>query len=187
MNHFYHTIQGWFNYAHIYKKVVEDLPSPAHIVEVGAWKGKSTSFMCVEIINSGKLIQFDVVDTWLGSPEHQKGGDCEDPYILNNSLYEHFIDNMKPVAGYYNPRRMTSLEAAETYQDESLDFVLIDAGHEYQSVRADILAWLPKIRPGGILAGDDYPWLGVQQAVDELFPNTPITNGCWAVKKLLGK
>jgi hypothetical protein len=52
--------------------------------------------------------------------------------------------------------RMWSVEAAATYQDGSLDFVYIDANHRYEYVVADIAAWLPKIRSGGIISGHDY-------------------------------
>jgi predicted O-methyltransferase YrrM len=39
---------------------------------------------------------------------------------------------------------------------ETLDFVYIDANHDYDSVMVDICLWYPKIRKGGILAGHDY-------------------------------
>lgn len=49
-----------------------------------------------------------------------------------------------------------SVEAAKRFDDGSLDFVYIDGDHSYEGVTADIYAWLPKVKPGGILAGDDY-------------------------------
>jgi hypothetical protein len=180
MNHFYENIQGWFGFIDFYQKMAKQLPNNSHIVEVGAWKGQSTAFMAVEIINSGKKIQFDVIDTWLGSEEgiHQT-----DAMVISNSLYQHFLDNMKPVEGYYNPRRMTSLEAASTYNDNSLDLVFLDAEHDYNNVREDILAWLPKVKFGGVLAGDDYAsnWPGVVQAVNELLPSAQSSdlNSTW--------
>ena len=63
----------------------------------------------------------------------------------------------------------TSWEMANNFEDESVDFVFIDAGHEYDSVVKDITSWLPKIKKGGIISGHDYfnP-CGVKQAVDEL-------------------
>lgn len=51
--------------------------------------------------------------------------------------------------------RVTSLEAAAFVKDESASFVYIDANHEYLHVKADIMAWIRKVKPGGILAGDD--------------------------------
>jgi predicted O-methyltransferase YrrM len=65
-----------------------------------------------------------------------------------------------------------------------VDFVFIDADHEYDSVVKDINAWLPKIKQGGIISGHDYfnP-CGVKKAVDEKFGNEVKFNGpCWYVE-----
>ena len=67
--------------------------------------------------------------------------------------------------------KRSSLGAAPTFSDSSLDWVFIDADHHYSSVKADIWAWIPKVRPGGALLGHDYRsprWPGVKQAVDEV-------------------
>jgi hypothetical protein len=181
MQHFYQNIQGWFNYPGIYTYILDLAEDGDHFVEVGAWKGKSTSFMAVEIANRGLKINFDVVDTWEGSLEHR-----DDDLVKVNSLYEHFLANMKPVEGFYTPKRMTSLAAANTYADNSLDFVLLDASHEYEDVKADIQAWLPKVKIGGFLAGDDYDraWPGVIKAVTELLPNAQVADlVCWIIQK----
>jgi hypothetical protein len=51
--------------------------------------------------------------------------------------------------------RTTSIEASELFIDGSLSVCYIDANHEFEWVKKDILAWLPKIRPGGFICGDD--------------------------------
>jgi hypothetical protein len=63
---------------------------------------------------------------------------------------------------------MPSLEAVAHVSD-SLGFVYIDGLHDYEHVAADIAAWWPKVRSGGILAGHDYIWCwpGVFQAVNQ--------------------
>jgi predicted O-methyltransferase YrrM len=181
MDHFCQNIDGWFNFQDIYDHVVNLGKDGDHFVEVGAWKGQSAAYMAVSIVNSGKNIKFDVVDTWLGSAEHQT-----DDLVITDSLYNHFLENLKPVEAYYTPVRMTSLEAAALYADESLDFVLLDASHAYEDVKADIQAWLPKIKSGGILAGDDYQheWQGVMDAVTEMIPEPLIFGWCtWVYQK----
>ena len=50
---------------------------------------------------------------------------------------------------------MSSLEAASNIEDKSLDICFIDADHRYEEVKKDILAYFPKIKPGGILCGHD--------------------------------
>ena len=64
---------------------------------------------------------------------------------------------------------MTSLEAATRFDSGSCDLVMLDASHDYDSIRDDIAAWWPKVKQRGVLAGDDYAWPGVQQAVTEAF------------------
>jgi predicted O-methyltransferase YrrM len=175
MEHFYHLTEGedWFTYPELYKAIVSAAPNKAHFVEVGVWKGRSAAYMAVEIINSKKIIQFDLVDTWEGSVEHQP---------LQEDVFEIFSKNIAPVSSYVNIKRMDSLSAAATYEDKSLDFVFIDAAHDYDNVKADINAWLPKVKQGGYLAGHDYPaWQGVKMAVDEIFgsENIQSNEGCW--------
>lgn len=52
--------------------------------------------------------------------------------------------------------RKESTEAAEDFADESLSFVYLDGDHSYLSVTADIIAWLPKVKKGGIFCGHDF-------------------------------
>ena len=167
MDHFYENIDGWFDFQDIYREVVEKAESPAHFVEIGSWKGKSAAFMAVEIINSGKYIYFYVVDHFQGSLEHQ-----EDQDVKSGQLIDVFKKNIEPVKDVITICPMTSKMAVEQFQNNSLDFVFIDAAHEYEAVKKDIELWLPKIKQGGLIAGDDYQtWPGVKQAVDELLPD----------------
>ena len=157
----------------------------AHFVEVGSWRGRSTAYLAVNIANSGKNIKLDAVDTWRGSLDeevHQK-----DPSVVNDTLYDEFLANMVPVKHIVNPVRMDSKEAVNLYKDNSLDFVMIDAGHDYESVKTDIENFLKKVRPGGMIAGDDHSiyFPGVQRAVGELLPEAHVFDniGIWTYIK----
>jgi SAM-dependent methyltransferase len=162
MEHFYHNIgEDWFTYPELYTQAVQQF-ADGKFVEVGSWKGRGAAFLGVEIFNSGKPIQLYCVDTWKGSIEHQDM-DC----IKNDSLYNEFINNTKPIDSVITPLRMSSLEAAMQFEDNSIDFVFLDASHEYEDIKADIEAWYPKVKPGGLFAGHDYEWDGVRRAVDE--------------------
>lgn len=175
MEHFYENIQGWFNYESIYDTAVNLAPDSAHFVEIGSWRGKSTAYLAVTIINSNKNIQVDCVDTWQGSlteEVHQN-----DPAVINKTLYNEFLINMEPVKHIINPVVMTSADAVKLYNNNSLDFVLIDGSHEYEDVYHDITEWLNKVKPGCMLAGDDYEWPGVKRAVNELLPDAEIIHG----------
>lgn len=179
MDHFYESIEGWFDFDNIYKSEVNKASDGAHFVEVGTWKGRSAAFMCVEIANSNKKIKFDCVDIWTGADGYNN-----DRSVQKNTLYEDFLVNMAPVAGLFTPVREWSDKAAVLYQDESLDFVFIDAGHTYEAVLADIKAWLPKVKPGGVLAGHDYNHAaGVRQAVKQMFTNFSQDRSSWVMFK----
>ena len=84
------------------------------------------------------------------------------------------------------PIRKPSLQAAQDFADRSIDIVFIDAAHEYDPVKEDILAWLPKVKLGGILSGHDYLCDGVKKAVDEIFGNKVIfrnaMENCWIIE-----
>jgi predicted O-methyltransferase YrrM len=183
MEHFYQDIQGWFIYNEIYDIAVNTAKDGDHFVEVGSWRGRSTAYLAVSIVNSGKQIKFDAVDTWRGSLDEEVHQ--QDPSVINDTLYDEFLANMEPVKDIVNPIRLTSVEAVELYEDNSLDFVLIDGSHKYEDVVADITRWMAKLKPGAMIAGDDYEWPGVKQAVNELLPNFTHFEqiGCWVYFK----
>jgi predicted O-methyltransferase YrrM len=169
MEHFYQNIEGWFSYDYIYKHAVETATDNELFIEVGSFKGRSSAYLAVEIANSGKKIRLDCVDTWQGSSEHQAGAECEVIEVVEGTLYETFLKNIEPVKHIINPVRMTSLEAAKLYEDDSVDFIMIDGEHTYEAVKADIQAWLPKMKNGGVMTGDDaFSPLVVRAATEEL-------------------
>ncbi|MFZ9376643.1 MAG: class I SAM-dependent methyltransferase [Candidatus Fonsibacter ubiquis] len=164
--------ENWFSYQNLYSKVVNQCQNDSRFVEVGCWKGRSTSYLAVEIANSKKNIDLYCVDTW------------EDPKIYNK-----FLDNMKPVEKNYFPLKLSSEDASKKFKDGSLDFVFLDASEDYENVKKDIQNWLPKIKPGGILAGHDYypeemhDWFpGVKQAVNETLKNFDTQELCYVYR-----
>jgi len=70
-----------------------------------------------------------------------------------------------------------SVTASTLFTDTSLDWVHLDARHDYESVKADIEAWLPKVKTGGWLSGDDYDkekWPDVVRAVSDTLPGAKL-------------
>lgn len=49
-----------------------------------------------------------------------------------------------------------SMDAVKDFEDESLDFVYIDANHEDPWVTDDITEWTKKVKKGGVVSGHDY-------------------------------
>lgn len=170
--HFYRHIQGWASFLELYEEQVELAPKTgALFVEIGAWKGRSTAFMATQIANSKKNIRFFTVDHFLGSAEHIKRGE---PEVVEGTLYETFLRNIAPVRKFVDILCESSIQAAQRFPDKSIDFLLLDGSHDYESVLADLRAWWPKMKPGVIMAGDDYRKPGVRQAVTEFFADKSI-------------
>ena len=141
MNHFYEKIHGWFDFQDIYSQMVNNFESGSVFVEIGSFLGRSTSYMAVEIINSGKDIKFDCIDIW-------KIVDyCEnDSHEISESLYDDFLRNISTVSNNVNPVRGYSYDIVNNYKDESIDFLFIDGSHDYDSVKRDLIDWLPKVK-----------------------------------------
>lgn len=167
----FNEIPGWFSYEQLYTDVVEKLPNNANIVEVGAWFGKSTNFLAQKIKESGKKINFTTVDTFKGSPTEDVHNNTLK--VFDNDIYSEFmhstimLDNLSIV----NIIKDTSTNAKDSFVNNSLDFIMIDAGHTYEDVKSDINAWFYKVKPGGIISGDDYIpiFQGVIDSVNEYF------------------
>lgn len=175
MEHYYKNIHGWFNFAGIYSDMVKRFPENSHFVEVGSWYGKSAVYMGVEIINSGKKIRFDCIDSWEGRGDTWDYEKAFDKFLIH-------IEPIKDIITYY---KLSSGLASRLYDDESLDFVFIDAAHDYENVKNDISLWYPKVKEGGVLAGHDYHsnQPGVIQAVDEFFDSFTINGESWIHNK----
>jgi len=166
MEHFYENVDGWFSpegaYTEFFNHFTEE---PDVIVEVGVWKGKSASFLGVELLNRNwKTVKFNLVDTFEGSPEH-KGLD-------KRNLLEITTENLSPLNELsMNIIKNRSVECSKEFDNDSIDFVFLDARHEYKDVLDDIKSWLPKVKSGGVISGDDHnaTWPGVEKAVKEVF------------------
>lgn len=185
MNHIHENIDGWFSYPKLYRDMVSQFSDDSKFVEVGTWKGRSAAYMAVEIANSKKRIKFYCVDLWSGvvsySPTQSSAISTDD------SFYQTFLANIEPVKDFITPIRNTSLEATKQFKDKSLDFIFIDASHDYESIKQDIEAWYPKLKPTGVFAGHDYlTSVGVRQAIEEFCTKMELINepdqGCWIIK-----
>jgi len=98
-----------------------------------------------------------------------------------------FIEKTKETLAKYNDRIewiiKDSKEASEMFEDNSLDYVYIDAQHEYENVLRDLKSWYPKVRVGSVMAGHDLGCNGVNTAVKEYFGDYKNLGCDWLVRK----
>lgn len=171
-------IEGYFDFPNFYTKLADEAPPNAQIAEVGVWKGASACFLGHALKSRWRSTDNKstlwCVDTFRGSDEHSPADQAELAASYgkiwrtfnSNVAHEGLRDIMVPVI-------MDSVAAADLFLDGSLFAVYIDAKHDYESAKKDILAWLPKVASGGYISGHDYvPEWGVKRAVDEIFGGT---------------
>ena len=176
-NTYWKQIHGWFDYQGLYSHLVFQSEAGSKFVEVGSWLGASTCYLATEAKNRQKPMQIYAVDTWEGTPEDQVHIDLIRRIGGPDGMYNQFVSHMQAggVGEMITPMRMTSEEASKKFEDESVDFVFIDASHLYKDVKNDLKNWYPKVKRGGIIAGHDYvpghpeSDIGVVRAVNEFF------------------
>jgi len=139
--------------------------------------------MAVEIANSNKNIDFYCVDLWSGVVSYSINKNIKSDDIV----YTEFTNNISAVSNYIKPLRMSSLEAAASFEDNTIDFIFIDASHDYENVKADLAAWYPKLKITGVIGGHDYAGrIGVVKAVDEFVLeyklNLQVVSNWWYVE-----
>ena len=160
-------IQGWCDFGDLYFAIAEILDEGAVFVEIGSWMGQSAVVLCQRLQDIGKNVTVYCVDTFQG--EQNQPAHVEIVQQMGGSTFRKFEENIKAagVADMIEAITADSVNAAGHFRDASLDGVFIDAAHDYDSVVKDVAAWFPKVKPGGIFAGHDYPCPDVQKAVDE--------------------
>ena len=170
-----------------------NLPYESTLVEIGSYRGESTevwakNFEDVTAIDPWSFIitPATMVDFINNFNQHREEIDWENLPTIFSKVEESFDERMKPYT--ITKLKMSSDDAIEIFNDESIDIVYIDAMHDYAAVDNDIENWIKKIKPNGFIAGHDYSerWSGVVQAIDKHFgnPDKVFKDTSWVVRKL---
>ena len=178
IHRYWHDIDGWFTWRSAQEEAVSHFPEGSRFVEVGTYLGRSICSLGELVKQSGKNISVIGIDTCKGSgPEGWRGKDFHADAVQNgggsfaSALHKNVLD-----CGFGDTITLIvsdSVSASRLFADRSFEWVHLDARHDYASVKADIEAWLPKVRSGGWLSGDDYneeKWPGVVKAVNDVLP-----------------
>jgi hypothetical protein len=154
-------------------ELVSHLPTGGVGAEIGVWKGDFSAFL-LEHTRPAQLhlvdpwaFQSDLPDAWYGGASATSQADMD---AIHDGVRARFAAEI--AAGTVVVHRTQSIQAADTFGAGSLDWVYIDGDHRYEAVRDELARFERIVKPGGIIAGDDYHdrgWWegGVQRAVDE--------------------
>ena len=166
-------IGGHYNWQWLYEEMAERLEPGDVAVEVDVWLGRSICHLA-SMTQSG--VQVYGVDLFRGEQDHKdmtnhvkgQGGSFLSETARNITacgLHERI-----------NLVQADSVTAAGMFSGTAPRFVYIDACHDYESVLADIQAWLDVIVPWGVIAGHDWSaaFPGVEKAVRECFEDDQI-------------
>lgn len=150
------------------------MPAGAVVVEVGSFRGRSTLAIAAGLdqVDRPTLV---AVDTFAGDPgwdEIAPVGEARRLFDLNTAGI-----------GFLQVIQDESMRAAARIADSSVDWVFIDALHDYGSVRDDIRAWAPKVKPGGLISGHDYGRAGVTDAVLAVFSDVRVEHSIWMTRQ----
>lgn len=171
-------IQGWFGDYHKkgYNFLINNTPEGGTFVEIGAWLGRSSTYL----VDNSENLDIIIIDSWLGSPNELE---TNHKLATQVDIYEIFKHNMGDRK--YKSIRGLSNEVFTQFADNSIDTLFLDATHTFEAVIEDITNWLPKIKPGGFIAGDDYmeQWEGVIKAVDKILPDRKLLQSIWYYQK----
>lgn len=142
--------------------------------ELGVLKGQTF----LHLLSTCQDLTLIGVDLWADQP--QTPGQ-EDKIGRD---FASMLANIKRQSVGYGERARTiqdwTVNAAEQVADGSLDFVFVDADHSSEATRADIEAWISKLKPTGKMMGHDINWGSVRSVVAEIFPNyTTHPDNCW--------
>ncbi len=127
---------------------------PQRAAEIGCWQAQTSRWL----LTAMPYLELSLVDPLLCGGEGEAWNDSfagapPEQIAKNVELVEKCVADFAPRAIWH---REMSVDGARHFADGSLDLAFIDAAHDYANVKADIAAWLPKVRAGGYLAGHDW-------------------------------
>jgi len=139
----------------LWRKVLNATNSKT-LVEVGVWKGDFAKEVLEQCANIEK---YYMIDPWATLPDWNK------PFNVDartfDDVYAEAMKKIEFASEKVVVLRGKTKEVIEKIPDESLDFAYIDGDHTLRGITIDLIKLLPKMKNGGLIAGDDFapnPW-----------------------------
>lgn len=144
------------------------------MIEIGSYMGESTMMFA----SSGIFSTIFSIEPHTGIEEFNDLFGYE--WDVVKKEYEtntRFFDNITHIKDF-------SHNIHDTFDNNSIDFIYIDGGHDYESIKNDLKLYLPKLKKNGIIAGHDYEptgWPGVVRAIHEIIgePDVIFSDSSW--------
>jgi hypothetical protein len=156
-------------------RLLNELPRSSIGAEIGVWKGGFAEKM----LATAQPRQLHLIDPWrfFDDTDHASawyGGTSAKNQQNMDRIFADVLDRFEDEIrrGIVVVHRETSSDAAHTFPDDYFDWIYIDGDHNYDPVKEDLEIYGRKVKPGGLICGDDYSlggWWGdsIVRAVDE--------------------
>lgn len=123
-------------------------------VEIGVCEGAFSELL----LTNSSLVKLYSIDAWTEDATQTMSsfkkcdvvdGKIERRYAMTKERLAKFGDRSTII-------KATSIDALKEFEDNSLDFIYLDASHRFSGFALDMIYWWPKLRFGGIYAGHDF-------------------------------
>lgn len=143
------TIDGWLTSLEAGKLYDLAKAATGPIVEIGTWQGRSTAALALGSMAGGKQ-QVWAVDSFEGVPPSdrpschgvQPGWKSSTPFLVRENLDNAGVNGLVTILP-------VSSRQAHKYLPESIGLLFVDGGHDYETVKADLTEYLPRVQEGG--------------------------------------
>jgi predicted O-methyltransferase YrrM len=137
------------------------LPNGFVACEIGSYVGASTAFLAAAA--SFKQGHVHAVDTWQNDamPDER----AEDTWLQ-------FMENTDRFRIWITPHRGHAREVKDRVPP--FDLLFIDGDHSYAGTLENLQDYVPKLKPGAVVAMHDFDYDDVQRAVKDYFKERPI-------------
>jgi hypothetical protein len=140
-------------------------------LKVGVEVGVDRAEFSEHLLSRSNIEKLHCIDTWMDNFGSNYKPEEYDPKGENRM--KEALERLNKFGVRGNAIKATSVEAANSFHIDKIDFCYIDGDHTFEGVYVDIRAWLPKVRIGGIIAGHDYkdgPKSGINDCFGQQLP-----------------
>ena len=137
--------------------------TPLTGVEIGVYKGKNA----IEMLDNLNIKKLYLIDPYSGDDGYKGGWRCAGADGNFDGLYNAMVKNLAPYKDRIEIIREKSSVAISKIPE--VDFIYIDGNHEFECVKHDFHSYYPKVKSGGIVAGDNLEMMSVANVILHLF------------------
>ena len=120
-------------------------------IELGVQSGKFSYWTLTQWTN---CTEYHLVDLWGHQENYEDVANVDQ--VKQEKLYQDTLRDLREYKEKLHVCRNYTSECVKRYDDEYFDYIYVDARHDFKGVWEDLVAYWPKLKVGGIMAGHDY-------------------------------